>query len=75
MHLAKAGKEGSGMKASVLDKLIESVRDGGAILRGEKKASRRYAIEASGVRAIRETTTPSQSESAGVSVKTLQKRS
>jgi putative transcriptional regulator len=55
--------------------LIASVREGGAILRGQKKPARRFVVEASGVRAIREKTTLSQSEFAhliGVSVKTLQ---
>jgi len=56
-------------------KLVASVREGGAILRGKKKASRRFSIDASGVRAIRERAELSQSEFAaliGVSVKTLQ---
>lgn len=63
------------MKAKVFDELVESVREGGAILRGQKKPTRRFVIEASGVRAIREGTSLSQSEFAtliGVSVKTLQ---
>jgi putative transcriptional regulator len=63
------------MKPKMFDELIESIRDGGAILRGNKRASRRFVIEASGVRAIREKTALSQSEFAGligVSVKTLQ---
>jgi len=55
--------------------LLDSVREAGAILRGQKKASRRLVIGASGVRTIRERTKLSQSEFArliGVSVKTLQ---
>jgi len=55
--------------------LLESVREGGAILRGEREPSRRFVAEASGVRAIRERTSLSQAEFAtliGVSVKTLQ---
>lgn len=63
------------MKAKMSDELLASVREGGAILRGEKRPARRFVIEASGVRAIREKTTLSQSEFAhliGVSVKTLQ---
>ena len=63
------------MKAEMFDELIDSVREGGAILRGKKQPARRFVIEASGVRAIRERTTLSQSEFAhliGVSVKTLQ---
>jgi putative transcriptional regulator len=63
------------MKAEMFDELLDSVREGGAILRGQKRPARRFVIEASGVRAIREKTTLSQSEFAhliGVSVKTLQ---
>lgn len=63
------------MKAKMFEELIESVREGGAILRGQKPPARRFVIEAAGVRAIREKTSLSQSEFAGligVSVKTLQ---
>jgi putative transcriptional regulator len=63
------------MKAKMFNELLESVREGGAMLRGEKKASQRTMIEASGVRAIRQRTRLSQSEFAqlvGVSIKTLQ---
>jgi putative transcriptional regulator len=63
------------MKTEMFEDLLRSVREGGAILRGQKKPSRRFAIEAAGVRAIRERTSLSQSEFAsliGVSVKTLQ---
>ena len=63
------------MKARNFKELLESVREGGAILRGEKPASRRFAVEAEGVRGVREKTSLSQSEFAdliGVSVKTLQ---
>ena len=63
------------MKATLFEELLGSVREGGAILRGEKKASRRFAAQAADVRAIREGTSLSQSEFAGligVSVKTLQ---
>ncbi len=63
------------MKAKMFDELIDSVRESGAILRGQKQPARRFVIEASGIRAIRERTTLSQSEFAhliGVSVKTLQ---
>lgn len=63
------------MKKQMFDELLSSVREGGAILRGEKKASRRTVIDSSGVRAIRERTSLSQSEFAqliGVSIKTLQ---
>lgn len=63
------------MKREMFEELLDSVREGGAILRGHRKASRRLVIGASGVRTIRERTKLSQSEFAsliGVSVKTLQ---
>jgi putative transcriptional regulator len=63
------------MKPKMFEELLESVREGGAILRGQRKPSRRFEIRSSGVRAIRERTSLSQSEFAqliGVSVKTLQ---
>jgi len=63
------------MKREMFEELLGSVREGGSILRGEKKPSRRVVIGASGVRTIRERTRLSQSEFArliGVSVKTLQ---
>ena len=63
------------MRVDMFEELIESVREGGAILRGRRKAFRRFEIGSSGVRAIREKTSLSQSEFAlliGVSVKTLQ---
>jgi len=59
----------------MFNELLESVREGGAILRGRRKPSRRFEIRSSGIRAIRERTSLSQSEFAGligVSVKTLQ---
>jgi putative transcriptional regulator len=63
------------MKAKAFEDLLGSIREGGAILRGKRKASRRFEISSLGVRAIRERTSLSQSEFAsliGVSVKTLQ---
>ena len=63
------------MNRRMFEELLGSVREGGAILRGQKKPSRRIVIGSSGVRAIRERTSLSQSEFAqliGVSVKTLQ---
>lgn len=63
------------MKAQIFDDLLVSIREGGAILQGKKKPSRRFVIGAEGVRAIREKTDLSQSQFAeliGVSVKTLQ---
>ena len=63
------------MKKQMFEELLHSVREGGAILRGQKKPSRRIVIGSSGVREIRERTRLSQSEFAhlvGVSIKTLQ---
>lgn len=63
------------MKRRMFEELLKSVRDGGAILRGQRKPSRRFEVGPSGIRAIRERTSLSQSEFArlmGVSVKTLQ---
>lgn len=63
------------MKREMFDELLGSVREAGAILRGEKKPSRRIGIGAPDVRRIRKRTELSQSEFAGligVSVKTLQ---
>jgi putative transcriptional regulator len=63
------------MHERLFDELLGSIREGGAILKGEKKPSRRFVVGASGVRAIREGTRLSQSDFArliGVSIKTLQ---
>ncbi|MBV9396832.1 MAG: transcriptional regulator [Bryobacterales bacterium] len=61
------------MKPAMYEQLVNSVREAGSILRGEKRPSRRVVIGAPGMRAIR--TKLSQSEFAhliGVSIKTLQ---
>ena len=63
------------MKSHMFEELLGSVREAGAILRGQQKPSRRTVIRPSGVRVIRERTSLSQSEFAhliGVSMKTLQ---
>jgi len=63
------------MRNEQFTELLESVREGGAILRGQVQPSRRTVISPSRVRKIRELTKLSQSEFArffGVSVKTLQ---
>lgn len=63
------------MKKQMFEDLLGSVREAGAILRGEKKPSRRTVVCSSSVRIIRERTSLSQSEFAqliGVSVKTVQ---
>ena len=63
------------MKSKMFDELLQSVREGGTILRGRRTAARRFEIPSSGVREIRNQTNLSQSEFAllvGVSVKTIQ---
>src|ERR1039458_7267455 len=63
------------MKKEMFEELLGSVREAGAILRGQKSPSRQTVIGGPGVRSIRERTSLSQSEFArliGVSVKTLQ---
>src|SRR5450432_777786 len=63
------------MKPEQFTELLQSVREGGAILRGKTKPSLVATINVNRVRAIRERTSLSQSEFAqliGVSVKTLQ---
>jgi putative transcriptional regulator len=63
------------VKKQMFEELLGSVREAGAILRGNRKPSRRCVIQASSVRVIRERTRLSQGEFAdliGVSVKTLQ---
>jgi putative transcriptional regulator len=42
------------MSDEMFAELLESVREGGAILRGEREASRRFEIESPNVRLIRE---------------------
>ena len=39
------------MKPKMFEELLESVREGGAILRGQRKASRRFEVGSSGIRA------------------------
>jgi putative transcriptional regulator len=63
------------MKDELFAELLDSVREGGAILRGEKEPARRFEIEAPDVKQIRERYDLSQSEFAtllGASIKTLQ---
>ncbi len=42
------------MKDELFAELLDSVREGGAILRGEKEPARRFEIEAPDVKQIRE---------------------
>ncbi|MCB0184894.1 MAG: helix-turn-helix domain-containing protein [Caldilineaceae bacterium] len=63
------------MKDELFAELLASVREGGAILRGEQAPSRRFDVSAPDVKQIREQYELSQSEFAallGVSIKTLQ---
>jgi putative transcriptional regulator len=63
------------MSDEMFAELLASVREGGAILRGERPASRTFVVESPDVRRIRERFELSQSRFAGllgVSVKTLQ---
>ena len=63
------------MSDELFVELMESVREGGAILRGEKEASRTFEIATPDVKQIRERFELSQTEFAallGISIKTLQ---
>ena len=42
------------MKKELFDELLESVREGGEILRGEREPSRRFTFEEPDVRSLRE---------------------
>ena len=62
------------MESKMFDELLESVKEGGAILRGEKSPSRSFLLESLNVRHIREQYALTQQEFAtllGVSIKTL----
>jgi len=62
------------MKKALFDELLESVREGGAILRGELTASREFRMEDPDVRSLRERYGLSQPKFAallGISVGTL----
>jgi putative transcriptional regulator len=63
------------MSDELFEELMDSVREGGAILRGEKEASRMFVVETPDVKEIREKYQLSQTEFTallGISVKTLQ---
>ena len=62
------------MKAELFEELLASVREGGAILRGKKTASRAFVVEIPDARKIRTRYRLSQNEFAsvlGISVGTL----
>jgi len=54
------------MNKALFDELLASVREGSAILRGEKAPSRHFVIPAPDVKQIREPDAPSQCESPNV---------
>jgi putative transcriptional regulator len=63
------------MKEKLFEDLIESVREGGGILRGDREPSRRFRIQEPDVAAVRDRYGLSQAEFAamlGISVRTLQ---
>ena len=63
------------MKKENFDKLVASLREGGAILRGRKTPSRSFVVDRQEVRQIRENLAVSQGDFAalmGVSVDTVQ---
>ena len=63
------------MKDELFNELLESVREGGAILRGEKAPSRTFTMEKPDVQQIRANYNLSQNEFAtllGISLDTLQ---
>jgi putative transcriptional regulator len=62
------------MKEELFDELVLSVREGGAILRGDKSASRTFTVDQPDARRIRDQYGLSQNEFAtllGISVATL----
>ena len=62
------------MRKALFDELVESVREGGAILRGEQAPSREFLLENPDVRGLRESYGLSQPKFAallGISVGTL----
>jgi len=63
------------MKEDTFKELVASIKQGGAILRGEAKARRTFVFDLSGVRRFRDDHDISQAEFAsllGISVRTLQ---
>ena len=63
------------MRDEMFKELVESIREGGSILRGEEKPSRVFIVDAPDVKSIRAHYRLSQSEFAallGISVRTLQ---
>jgi putative transcriptional regulator len=62
------------MKEKLFNELLESIREGGAIFRGEKKPSREFVMDAPDIKSVRKKYKLSQNEFAtmfGISVKTL----
>ncbi|MCS6910641.1 MAG: helix-turn-helix domain-containing protein [Anaerolineales bacterium] len=62
------------MRAELFDELVASVREGGAVLRGETSASRTFVVDGPNIRRLRARYKLSQNEFAallGISVATL----
>lgn len=62
------------MKEKLFNELLESIKEGGAIFRGEKKPSREFVMDAPDIKSVRKKYKLSQNEFAtmfGISVKTL----
>ena len=63
------------MDKKLFDELTQSIREAGQIVRGKRKAARKFRVELPDVKTIREKTGLSQARFAllmGVSIKTLQ---
>jgi len=63
-------------KKGIFDELLKSIRQGGDIVRGKRRASRRFEVAEPDVRAVRERFGLSQNQLAalmGISVGTLRK--
>jgi len=63
------------MNEKLFNELIDSVKEGGAILRGEKEATRKFRVEALDIKQIREGYKLTQEQFAamlGISTSTLQ---
>lgn len=74
-ELGKLVEKSLEMSRESFEELRSSVREGAAILRGKKPGSRRFTIDSTGVRAIRERTKLSQNDFAGFIVCLLSGRS
>jgi putative transcriptional regulator len=72
---ALVAKESKRMNPKLVNELTQSLKQAGAIARGDRRPSRKFIYSPSRIQAVREKTTLSQAQFAkllGVSVKTLQ---